>query len=188
MDHDGPNWLIKARRTALILSAALLPLIAFAGSEVRAQSVMRTPNLNVGSRVPTINPVAPRIAPNIAARPDVGVIARTRTDLGGRSTLSVARFPTNSGSACQNAGRDANGECLVQSTDGGKGARRGGSAKKLARKGKGGSDKGISQAAVNLRPSRTNSSPKSTARCPWRKPMNWRGVMVWSASLRKISR
>lgn len=145
MVHDGPSWLKKMRRSALILSAALLPLIAFVASEGRAQSVMRTPNLNVGSRVPAITPVAPRTTPNIAARTDVGVISRTRTDLGGRSTLSVARFPTNS-AACRNAG-DADGECLAQSSKGGKG----GSIKKLAKKGKGGSDKGSAQAATSLR-------------------------------------
>jgi hypothetical protein len=94
MVHDGFNWRMKKRRLALILSAALLPLLAFAASAVHAQSVMRAPNLNVGSRVPSINAVAPRTTPNIAARPNVGVetIARTRSDLGARSTLSVARF------------------------------------------------------------------------------------------------
>ncbi len=123
MVHDGFNWRMKKRRRALILSAALLPLLAFAASAVHAQSVMRTPNLNVGSRVPSINTVAPRTTPNIAARPNVGVetVARTRSDLGARSTLSVARFPTNSSSACQNGGRDADGECLVTSTGGGNG-------------------------------------------------------------------
>lgn len=154
MNSDGQSWLTKTRRTALVLSAALLPLIAFVASEGRAQSVMRTPNLNVGSRVPTINPVAPRTTPNIAARPDVGVISRTRTDLGGRSTLSAARFPTNSASACRNAGREGDGECLAQSNDGGKGGSAkggGGSAKNLTKKGKGGSDKGNSQVAANLR-------------------------------------
>ena len=142
MVHDRPSWLMKTRRRVLILSAALLPLIALVVSDGRAQSVMRTPNLNVGSRVPTINTVAPRTTPNIAARPDVGVISRTRSDLGGRSTLSTARFPTNSASACRN-----DGECQARSTREGEG----GSTRKLAKKGKGGSDKGRSQAAVNLR-------------------------------------
>jgi subtilisin family serine protease len=149
MVHDGFNWRMKKQRRALILSAALLPLLAFAASAVHAQSVMRTPNLNVGSRVPSINAVAPRTTPNIAARPNVSVdtVARTRSDLGARSTLSVARFPTNSGSACQNADRGADGECLVTSTGGGKG----GSAKNVTRKGKGGPDKGMSQATLYLR-------------------------------------
>jgi subtilisin family serine protease len=149
MINDSPNLLMKTRRAALILSAALLSLMAFAIPDGRAQSVMRTPNLNVGSRVPAINPVAPRITPNIAARPNVSVdtVARTRPDLGTRSTLSVARFPTNSSSACQNANRGADGECSVTSSGGGKG----GSARNVTRKGKGGSDKGHAQAAVNLR-------------------------------------
>ncbi|WKA31954.1 S8 family serine peptidase [Bradyrhizobium roseum] len=108
---------------------------------------MRTPNLNVGSRVPTINPVAPRTTPNIAARPDFGVMARPHSDLGGRSTLSAGRFPTNSRSTCQGAGGGADGECLATSADSGKG----GSGKTLARKGKGGSEKGSPQAAFNLR-------------------------------------
>jgi hypothetical protein len=149
MVRNGLNWLTKTRRAALILSAAFLLLMAFSAPEGRAQSLMRTPNLNVGSRAPAINPATPRITPNIAARPTVGVdtVARTRPDIGARSTLSVARFPTHSGSACQNADRGADGECLVTPTGGGKG----GSAKTAARKGKGGSDKGHSQAALNPR-------------------------------------
>ena len=81
MVHDRPNWLMKTRRAALILSAAFLPLMAFANSAVHAQSIMRTPNLNVGARTPTINPtVTPRINPTIAARPVVraDTVARAR--------------------------------------------------------------------------------------------------------------
>src|SRR6185312_1518266 len=157
MVHDGLNWRMKKRRLALILSAALLPLLAFAASAVHAQSIMRTPNLNVGSRVPTINPTAPR-TPTIAVRPNINgdAVSRTRMDLGARSTLSVARFPANSSSACRNAGRGSDGECLDTSTGGGDaGGGKGGSAKNVAknvaRKGKGGSDKGSSQAVVNPR-------------------------------------
>ena len=109
MVHDGPNWLMKMRRAALILSAAFLPLMAFAASAVHAQSLMRTPNLNVGARTPTINPtVTPRINPTIAARPVVraDTVARTppsrigtmsstlraRPGAGVPSTLPHARF------------------------------------------------------------------------------------------------
>ena len=95
MVHDGPNWLMKTRRAAaaLILSAALLPLMAFAASAVHAQSIMRTPNLNVGARTPTINPtVTPRINPTIAARPNVSAdtVARTPPSRIMSSTLRVA--------------------------------------------------------------------------------------------------
>src|SRR5690242_10148070 len=149
MFHDGLNWRMKKRRLGLVLSAALLPLQAFAASAVHAQSIMRTPNLNVGSRVPTINPTTPR-TPTVAARPTINgdAVSRTRMDLGTRSTLSVARFPTNSSSACRN-GSGSDSECLETSTGGGRG--KGGSTGNVARKGKGGSDRGSSQAAVNLR-------------------------------------
>jgi subtilisin family serine protease len=59
----------------------------------------------------------------------------------------VARFPTNARSTCQGADGGAEGECPATSADSGKS----GSGKNLARKGKGGSDKGRSQAAFNLR-------------------------------------
>ena len=143
MIHDGSNWRMKTRRAALILSTTLLPLLVFAASAVHAQSIMRSPNLNVGSRTPTINP-------NIAARPNLGVdtVARTRPDLGVRSTLSVTRFPSNQNPGCQAASRGPDGACSTTSAGGGKG----GSAKNLAaKKGKGGAEKGSSQAAVNLR-------------------------------------
>lgn len=149
MLHDGSNWRMMTWRGALILSAALL--LAFAASAVHAQSIMRSPNLNVGSRAPTINP-------NIAARPNLGIdtVARTRPDLGVRSTLSATRFPSNRNTGCQAASRGPDGECAVTSGGGGKGDGKGGSAKNLAnknpaKKGKGGADKGSSQAAVNLR-------------------------------------
>ena len=165
MVHDGPNWLIKTRRAALILSAAFLPLMAFAASAVHAQSIMRTPNLNVGARTPTINPtVTPRINPTIAARPVVraDTVARTppsrigtmsstlrvRPGAGVPSTLPYARFSPNLYPACQNAFRGPDGECFdrpVMSAGGGNG--NAGSAKK----GNSGSRNNNTQAAVNLR-------------------------------------
>ena len=140
MVHDGLNWRMKKRRRGLILSAALLPLLAFAVSAVHAQSIMRTPNLNVGSRVPSINTTA---RPNVS----INTVARTTPQIGVRSTLSVARF-SNLNPGCQAASRGPDGECFdspATSAGGGKG----GSAKTA--KGKGGGGKNNSQAAVNLR-------------------------------------
>ena len=153
MVHDGLNWRMKQRRRGLILSAVLLPLLAFAVSAVHAQSIMRTPNLNVGSRVPSINPVAPRITPNIAARPNIGVntVARMRPHIGVQSTLSVARFSSNPYPACQNASSGPDGECFDRPVVSAGGGGNGGSAKNSARKGNGGAGKSNSQAAVNLR-------------------------------------
>jgi len=165
MVHDGPNWLMKTRRAALILSAAFLPLMAFAASAVQAQSIMRTPNLNVGARTPTINPtVTPRINPTIAARPVVRAdtagrtppsrimssTLRVRPGAGVASTLPYARFSPNLYPACEYAFRGPDGECFdrpVLSAGGGSGTGNAGSAKK----GKGGSRNNNAQAAVNLR-------------------------------------
>ena len=161
MVHDGPNWLMKTRRAALILSAALLPLMAFAASAVHAQSIMRTPNLNVGARTPTINPtVTPRINPTIAARPVVrtDTVARTppsrimsstlrvRPGAGVPSTLPHARFSPNLYPACEYAFRGPDGECFdrpVMSAGGGNVT--------STKKGNGGSRNNNAQAAVNLR-------------------------------------
>jgi hypothetical protein len=83
-----------------------------AGSAVHAQNFIRAPNLNVGGRIPTINPaVAPRIDPNIA----------------GRVTPNLRTYP-----ACSYAYRNSDGECSnqpVSSADGG-GGTGGPSAKK----------------------------------------------------------
>ncbi|WP_291858260.1 S8 family serine peptidase [Bradyrhizobium sp.] len=84
---------------------------------------MRSPNLNIQSRIPTINPaVTTRINPNIA----VGI---GRTPPGGNtprpgvsSTLPNARFSPNLSPACSYAHRDSSGECRekpVARSDGG---------------------------------------------------------------------
>jgi subtilisin family serine protease len=138
MVHDGLNWRMKQRRRGLILSAVLLPLLAFAVSAVHAQSIMRTPNLNVGSRVPSINTTA---RPNVS----INTVARTTPQIGVRSTLSAARF-SNLNPGCQAASRGPDGGCADSpATPAGGG--KGGSAKK----GKGGGGKNNSQAAVDLR-------------------------------------
>jgi Subtilase family len=167
MVRDRSHWLMKTRRAALILSAALLPLMAFAASAVHAQAIMRTPNLNVGARTPTINPtITPRINPGVAARPSVSVdrvvrtpptrigtmssTLRVRPGAGVQSTLPHARFSPNLYPACQSAFRGPDGECFdrpVMSAGGGGSGGKGGSAKK----GQGGSNNNNAQAVVNLR-------------------------------------
>ncbi|HMI00047.1 MAG TPA: peptidase, partial [Bradyrhizobium sp.] len=107
MVHDRANWRSKTRRAALALTVAALPFACLDGASVYAQSIMRSPNLNIGSRIPSINStVMPRIDPNIAN-------LRTRP-------------------ACSYAYRDSNGECSdrpVSSADGG-GSGSGGSSGK----------------------------------------------------------
>ncbi|MGZ5938323.1 MAG: hypothetical protein ACXWLK_13105, partial [Rhizomicrobium sp.] len=97
MVHDRVNWRSKTRRAALALTVAALPFAGLDGAAVHAQSIMRSPNLNIGSRIPSINStVMPRIAPNIA---------------------NLRTHP-----ACSYADRDGSGECSdkpVSSADGG---------------------------------------------------------------------
>src|ERR1700736_2952821 len=102
MVRDPANWLTKTRRAALALSVAAWPFGYLDGASVHAQSIMRSPNLNIGSRIPSINStVMPRIDPNIA----------------GRATPNLRTYP-----ACSYAYRDSNGEGSdkpVSSADGG---------------------------------------------------------------------
>src|SRR5258705_484885 len=97
MVHDRANWRSKTRRAALALTVAALPFACLDSASVYAQSIMRSPNLNIGSRIPSINStVMPRIDPNIA---------------------NLRTHP-----ACSYAYRDSNGECSdkpVSSADGG---------------------------------------------------------------------
>jgi hypothetical protein len=55
MVHDRAKWRRTARRAALVLIAAALPFACTDGPAVHAQSLMRTPNLNIQPRTPSIN-------------------------------------------------------------------------------------------------------------------------------------
>src|SRR6478672_9909464 len=104
MIYDRASWRVKTRRTVLTLTVAALPFASLDGSAVHAQSIMRSPNLNIQPRIPTINPtMVPRIDPSIAAR----------------TTPNLRTYP-----ACGYAYRNSDGECSnkpVSSADGGGG-------------------------------------------------------------------
>ncbi len=134
MVRDPANWLTKMRPAVLALSVAALPLGYLDGATAHAQSIMRSPNLNIGARIPSINPtVAPRINPDIAGRvvsgadgrpPRVNITSVTRSTprIGVTSTLPYARYSPNLYPACSYAYRDSDGECRdqpVTSADGG---------------------------------------------------------------------
>jgi Subtilase family len=126
---------MKTRRAAVAVAVAALPFAFFGGSAVHAQSIMRSPNLNIQSRIPTINPtVTPRIDPNIAG---------TAITVIGRTTPNLRTSP-----ACSYAYRGSDGECgdkPVSSADGAGGA--GGSAKNKNSS----SRRNTAQTALNLR-------------------------------------
>ena len=146
MIHDGTNWRMTVRRAAMALISVALPLAGLEGSAVHAQSFMRSPSINIESRVPTINPtVAPRVNPNIAGRTvttigrttpriDTTAIARTTPRISAMTARSVSqigvrslpfvRYSPNLYPACSYAYRDSDGACLDQpaiAADGGGG-------------------------------------------------------------------
>ena len=113
---------------------------------------MRSPNINIQSRMPTINPtVAPRInSVTSIARTPPGNAAR----IGGISTLPNARFSPNLSPACSYAHRASSGECqdkpVVSSDSGGGKSTNGGDAGKSTRNGKnGGVGRNAPLAALN---------------------------------------
>jgi len=113
MTNNGANRRIKIRRGAIALIAAILPFATFANSAALAQSIMRSPSINIPSRIPTINP-------NLTGRAITGI---------GGSTTRI-RPP------CSYAYRDSSGACSdqpVTSADGGSGRASGKNSSKDAR-------------------------------------------------------
>jgi len=144
MIHDCANWRTKMRRAALVAVASVLSLAYLDGFAVRAQSAMRMPNINVGARVPSINPtVAPTIAPTIApavTHIDPSIAGRAVTGLG-RTTPNLRTYQ-----ACSYAYRDSNGECTGQPITSANGSGNGGASGK----GKNGGPRRNSQPQVTV--------------------------------------
>ena len=97
MVRVGAIWRVKLRPALLALLAAL-PLICSESPAALAQSIMRSPNLNISSRMPSFDRAMPRIDPSIGARGVPGVMGdgmRIRPD-------------------CSAAYRDGSGNCSDQ--------------------------------------------------------------------------
>jgi subtilisin family serine protease len=166
MLDDRATWRRKTRRAAVLLTTAASLFAGLDVSLASAQSIMRTPNLNIGSRVPTINPiVTPRIDPNIAGRANnIGVTGIDRTTprittniptmratprIGVTSTLPHTRYSPNLYPACSYAYRDSSGECRDQPVTSGGGS--GGSKSATNKNKKGGRSQDAPQTALNAR-------------------------------------
>jgi hypothetical protein len=162
MTRDSVNRRIK---TAVTLTAVLLPLACLEGPAVHAQGFMRSPSLHIDSRITTINPtVAPRINPTIAGRTSVDGVGRTTPRVSGAgpamhavsriavgSTLPYARYSHNLYPVCEYAYRGPDGECFdrpVITTDGGG---TGGGSVKNGKNNNSGPRSNAAQTAVNLR-------------------------------------
>jgi len=73
MMHVDATWRLKMRPAMLSMAAALSLLAGSGGSPAVAQSIMRSPNLNISSRIPNIDRAVPRIDPNLAGRAVTGL-------------------------------------------------------------------------------------------------------------------
>jgi subtilisin family serine protease len=134
MVHDRANWRIAIRRTALAVTVVACSVACPGVPAVQAQNVMRSPNLNIQSRIPTINPTAPRINPTIAVRPMTGGISAGVTSARIGAKLPEARYSPNLSPACSYAHRDSSGECKEKPIS----SLGGGGAGKSAKNGKNG--------------------------------------------------
>jgi hypothetical protein len=142
VNHRDASRPLVRRAAVLTLIAAAIPLIcldALVGAPVaHAQSIMRTPSLNIAPRLPTITPSAgARISPNIAGSvgrnggPNIGVRVTTVVHTGPRIAVVQPRLPYlhfshNTYPSCDYVNRAASGECTdgpVFIDNGGAGAR-----------------------------------------------------------------
>jgi Subtilase family len=157
MVDDGANRRIIVTRAVLALTAAAGLFASFAGPAVQAQSIMRTPNLNVAPRLPRINPnVGARVNPTGITRINPTITGKTVSiskttsfrsvpRIGVRSTLPYARYSPNLYPPCSDGYRD--GGCWDQSGSsaggGGGGASSAKSVNNIPRR-------AVSQAALNV--------------------------------------
>jgi subtilisin family serine protease len=130
MIHDRANWRKQMRRAALALTVVILPFACLGGLAIHAQSIMRSPNLNIGPRVPSINPdLGSRVEPNFSGRGDFAGRGTDRTTpkvSGAASakksaaaavvklTLPYLRIPAYLYPACRDTYRDPEGGCWDQ--------------------------------------------------------------------------
>src|SRR6202166_1374378 len=123
MVHDPLTWRMKARCAALVSISATMAFAYLDGSVVHAQSIMRSPSINISSRIPSINPtVTTRVNPNIAGRvgttggrtPRISAAAVSAASRVGAGSLPYVRYSPHLYPACSYAYRDSDGECRDQ--------------------------------------------------------------------------
>ncbi len=134
MAHHRFKWRIRAFGAALALTAGVAAMLAGAGgAAVHAQSIMRSPNLNIGPRISRINPnIGGRVNPAGVGRAAATNIGRTGPTIstsnvgprissirsvphiGVRSTLPYLHTSPNLYPLCDDLGGDA--ACGYQQT------------------------------------------------------------------------
>ena len=105
MIKDRVGYRIKKRRAVAAL-IAVVPFGYLGVSAVQAQMMMRTPNFNIETRVPSVTPnVASRVTPNIVGRGATGNIAGRATGVGAGSLAVTGAGRTTSTVTATGVGR-----------------------------------------------------------------------------------
>src|SRR6201995_838395 len=142
MMQGAASWLSRSCRAALALTA-----LTAVSPAAQAQNFVRSPNLNIGPRVPTINPNVARVAPNIARVPTPVIAPRVVNP-----NMPYLHYSPNLYPSCGAAFRDSGGECSGAAGGATAGAGGGGSSGKGKGKGNNGSGGNNNlQNALNLR-------------------------------------
>src|SRR5689334_14861896 len=118
MMAEGIKRRMKAYCAAIALAAVVASLAWLDMPQASAQAIMRTPNLNIQPRIPTINPtIAPRLDTNVAARPNMGTTnftpPNTRLRVNPNSTMPYLRNSPYLYPACEAADRECQGTALA---------------------------------------------------------------------------
>ncbi len=132
VDHRDAKRRVARRAAVLTLIAAAVPPVrvrvllrvffgvlvgaSLGASAVHAQSIMRSPSLNIGPRVPTITSgAAARIAPNVAGsagRIGPNIAVRVTTVIRTAPKLPYVRYSHNTYPSCDYVDRAVSGECV----------------------------------------------------------------------------
>jgi hypothetical protein len=104
MAQHRVKWRIEALGGALALTVAVAAMLACSDSSVvHAQSIMRSPSINIGPRISRINPnIGARVNPNIAGRAAAINVGRTTPNI---STNIGARISTTTVSSIRSVPR-----------------------------------------------------------------------------------
>ena len=191
MVHDGANWRMTTRRAVLALIAARMAVCVFRWRR-------RFKRKASCARPASTSPRACRASIRLAARAiRPGSRGSTRTSpagpwrsaerpprqIGARFDASLCALFTQSLSACSDGYRD--GGCSDQPVSSARRRRRRRIGQKRKQRP---APRRCCRPLSTCAPSPTNSWPRSTARCPTRRPMNWRGVTASCVCNRRISR
>ena len=83
MTRNCSNWRMDGRAVSALTASTLVLLACFGASTAHAQSIMRSPNLNIGPRISRINP-------NIGARVNPVAVGRAAATNVGRSAPTIS--------------------------------------------------------------------------------------------------